>query len=45
MKQAREKTQKKKNLCRHFSSGIEAVCVILDFPFYRKKESKLREFK
>ena len=44
MKQAREKTQKK-NLCRHFSSGIEAVCVILDFPFYRKKESKLREFK
>ena len=42
IKQAREKTQKK-NLCRHFSSGIEAVCVILDFPFYRKKESKLRE--
>ena len=44
IKQAREKTQKK-NLCRHFASGIEAVCVILDFPFYREKESKLREVK
>ena len=40
IKQAREKTQKKKNLCRHFASGIEGSVCNTRLPVLQKERKQ-----